>query len=417
MRALLAAASAVALLGAACNAQGSGQPAHVTGNAPARSGGSAGAAIDYGTANTPEQRPAFAGQTRAPGVAQSVPVQTTVVARGLESPWGVEVLPDGRMLVTERQGRLRLVARDGTLSAPIGGLPAVDARGRQGGLLDVALAPDFGTSGRIWWSYSEPRENGENGTAVASGVWREGRPNLSDVRVVWRQTPSWRSTMHYGSRIVFDRAGHVFITTGERSMAEPRQLAQDLGTGLGKVIRLNLDGTVPRDNPFVDREGVLPEIWSYGHRNLQSAALDGQGRLWTVEHGPRGGDELNRPQAGRNYGWPVITYGEDYSGAPLGQGVTARQGMEQPLYYWDPVIAPSGMVVHTGAGSAAWRGNVFIGGMGTQGLVRLVLDGDRVVGEERIPVGERVRDVTQGPGGALYAALDDGRILRIAPRS
>ncbi len=409
MRPLFAVVSAAALIAAACNAQ----PA--PGNEPSSAGGQRGTPPEYGQANTPEQRPAFPGQTRAPGVATTVPTVTTTVARGLERPWAVEVLPDGRMLVTEKAGRLRLVAADGTVGAPIGGLPAVDARD-QGGLLDVALAPDFATSGRIWWSYSEPRENRTNGTAVATGVMRDGQAALSDVRVVWRQTPAWASTKHYGSRIAFDTSGHVYITTGERSDPEPRPLAQSLGAALGKVIRLNLDGSVPSDNPFVGREGALPEIWSYGHRNLQSAAIDAQGRLWTVEHGPRGGDELNRPQDGLNYGWPVITYGEDYSGAPLGEGITAREGMEQPLYYWDPVIAPSGMVVYSGSLAPAWTGNIFIGGLRAEALVRLVLDGDRVVGEERIPMGERVRDVTQGPDGALYAALDDGRIVRVSPR-
>ena len=411
MRILFVAVSAAALLASACNGQQ--PPVAATGAAAAQGG--AGQAIDYGQANTPEQRPAFAGQTRAPAVRVSVPVETTVVARGLERPWAVEVLPDGRMLVTEKAGRLRLVARDGTIGAPIGGLPAVDARD-QGGLLDVALAPDFVTSGRIWWSYAERREDGRTNTAVAMGVWRDGQPSLSDVRVVWRQEPAWNSTKHYGSRIVFSNDGHVFITTGERSGTDSRPLAQELNAELGKVIRLNVDGSVDRENPFTSVVGAQPEIWSYGHRNLQSAALDAQGRLWTVEHGPRGGDELNMPQAGRNYGWPVITYGEEYNGSPVGEGQTARQGMEQPVYYWDPVIAPSGMVIYSGSLAPAWRGNVFIGGLRTDGLVRLVLENDRVAGEERIPLGARTRDVTQGPDGALYAALDTGDIVRIAPR-
>lgn len=412
MRALFLSVAASALFAVACNAQ---SPASGTsGNAPASSGG-AGQAVDYGEANTPEQRPAFAGQTRAPAVSVSVPVQTEVVARGLDRPWAVEMMPDGRLIVTEKEGRLRIVGRDGRLGEPIAGVPRVDARD-QGGLLDVALQPDFASSRRIWISYAEPQEGGRNNTAVAVGTLAADDRSLTDVRVVWRQQPAWDSTKHFGSRIAFDGQGHVFITTGERSNPEPRVFAQDLGAGLGKVIRLNLDGSVPRDNPFVGRQGALPEIWSYGHRNLQSAAVDAQGRLWTVEHGPRGGDELNLPLAGRNYGWPVITYGEEYSGQPVGQGLTAREGMEQPVYYWDPVIAPSGMVVYSGSLAPQWRGDIFIGGLRTEGLVRLTLQNDRVVGEERMPLGARTRDVTQGGDGALYAALDNGTIVRVSPR-
>lgn len=412
MRALLTAASVLTLLATACSAQPTSTP-------PAAQPGGRGAPVAYGDANVPSQRPAFSGQTRAPAVAVASPaLSRTVIASGLDHPWAVEQLPDGRFIVTERPGRLRIVGRDGRLGEPIAGLPRVFAED-QGGLLDVALPPDFATSRRIWFSYAEPQPNDMNNTAVASGVLSADERSLTNVRVVWRQRPPWRSTKHFGGRIVFDGAGHVFITTGERSNPESRPHAQDLDYALGKVIRLNVDGSTPTDNPFVGRAGALPEIWSLGHRNLQSAALDPQGRLWTVEHGPRGGDELNRPEAGRNYGWPIITYGQDYSGAPIGQGITSQAGLEQPVYYWDPVIAPSGMVFYTGALVPQWRGSVFIGALGrVQAVVRLVIENDRVVGEERIPIGQRVRDVIQGADGALYIVTDEdnGRLIRLAPR-
>ena len=262
-------------------------------------------------------------------------------------------LPDGSWLVTERGGRMRHVRADGSLSEPIRGVPKVVAQG-QGGLLDVAIRDDFERTRRVWWSFSELRGNDGNATAVATGVLASDGSALSDVRVIFQQQPAWLSRNHFGSRLVFDRTGALFVTTGERSLPEPRQLAQDVGTHIGKIIRINPDGGAAEGNSHI--EGGLPEIWSYGHRNLQAAALGPDGALWTVEHGPRGGDELNRPEAGKNYGWPIITYGQDYSGRPIGDGITARDGMEQPIYYWDPVIAPSGLAFYDGAMFPAWRG-------------------------------------------------------------
>jgi glucose/arabinose dehydrogenase len=318
------------------------------------------------------------------------------------------------MLVTERPGRLRILERDGRASKPLEGVPKVAARG-QGGLLDVALDPAFQQNRFIYLSYAEPGERDTAGTAVARGRLADGR--IEDVQVIYRQQPKVNGGNHFGSRLVFDRDGTLFVTQGERFNYSDQ--AQDLSSHLGKIVRINTDGSVPKNNPFVGRSGVRPEIWSYGHRNVQSAALDPQtGQLWTVEHGPRGGDELNHPEAGRNYGWPVIGYGVHYSGAKIGEG-TAKAGMEQPVYYWDPVIAPSGMAFYTGDAFPDWKGNILIGSLTPGGLVRLVMKDARVAREERYlgELRERIRDVRQGPDGLIYLATDsrDGKILRVAP--
>ena len=360
-----------------------------------------------------EPRPGPASRSPTPAVIDAS-VRIDTVARGLEHPWGFAFLPDGRILVTERPGRLRIVDRNGTLSAPLTGVPEVAARG-QGGLLDVAIDPRFGDNRLVYLSYSEPAEDGTSGTAVARGVLGDGR--LENVQVIYRQTPKVRSAMHFGSRLVFDREGRLFITQGDRGNQRAR--VQDLSSTIGKVVRINADGSIPRDNPFVGRQNARPEIWSYGHRNAQAAALHPQtGQLWTVEHGARGGDELNHPEAGKNYGWPVITYGIDYSGQRIGEG-TEREGMEQPLYYWDPVIAPSGMTFYTGNAFPNWRGSAFVGSLSPGALVRLTMDNGRVTREERYlgNIG-RVRDVQQGPDGMLYVITDagDGSLLRISPR-
>ena len=364
--------------------------------------------------NAANQRPAFAGQTRAPVIDDKIVLETAVVADGLVHPWGMVQLPGGGWLVTERPGRMRLIGEGGAVSDPIAGLPEVDARG-QGGLLDVVVSDGFSETRRVWWSYAEPRGEGGNGTAVATGVLSPDGSAMSDVRVIFRQQPAWRSTRHFGSRLVFDPSGALFVTTGERSNPEPRQLAQDVGTHLGKVLRIDPDGGPADGNPVI--QGGLPEIWSYGHRNLQAAALGPDGALWTVEHGPRGGDELNRPRPGRNYGWPVITYGIDYSGYPIGDGLTARDGMEQPVYYWDPVIAPSGMVFYDGAMFPDWKGSVLIGGLASRALVRLTLEDGRVTGEARYLQGYlgRIRDVDVVDDGAVMLLTDarDGKLVRV----
>jgi len=358
------------------------------------------------------------GQAQAPRSPTPTPVKAAIrvetVARGLEHPWALAFLPGGRMLVTERPGRLRIVERDGRVSEPLAGVPQVLARG-QGGLLDVALDPRFADNRLVYLSYAEPGAGGAAGTAVARGRLGEGR--LEDVRVIYQQQPKVRGEAHFGSRLVFARNGTLFVTQGDRFAY--RDGAQDLSVGIGKIVRIKPDGSVPRDNPFIGRPGARPEIWSVGHRNVQGAALHPQTRqLWTVEHGARGGDELNRPEAGKNYGWPVITYGVDYSGARIGEG-TAKPGMEQPVYYWDPVIAPSGMTFYTGDAFPDWKGSMFIGSLDPGLLVRLTLKDGRVVREERYlaDLGERIRDVRQGPDGLLYLLTDsrDGRVLRVLP--
>ena len=303
--------------------------------------------------------------------------KVTDVAVGLEHPWRVELLPDGRFLVTERPGRLRVVNRDGRLSAPLTGVPEVYARG-QGGLLDVALSPGFAQDRLVYLSFAE-RGSGGAGTAVVRG--RLGERGLEDTQVIWRQQPKVDGSYnHWGSRLVFRPDGTLFVTLGDRFVHSER--AQDLSTTIGKIVRINPDGSVPRDNPFVGRAGALPEIWSSGHRNVQAAALDARGELWTVEHGARGGDELNNPQPGKNYGWPVITYGVDYSGARIGIG-TAQAGMEQPVYYWDPVIAPSGATFYSGSLFPDWRGDLLVGSLRPGALVRLRIVNGRVTVEER----------------------------------
>ena len=341
-------------------------------------------------------------------------VRAETVVSGLVHPWALAFLPDGRMLVTERPGRLRIVSSTGELSEPVAGLPEVAAR-NQGGLLDVAVDPRFAENRYVYLSFSEPGESGTASTAVARGQLGDGR--LENVEVIYRQQPKVRSGGHYGSRIVFRGDGTIFITQGDRQNQRP--LVQDLSTGIGKIMRINTDGTIPPDNPFVGRDGALPAIWSYGHRNLQGAALHPEtGQLWTVEHGARGGDELNHPEAGKNYGWPVITYGIDYSGAKIGEG-TAREGMEQPVYYWDPVIAPSGLIFYTGDKYPGWGGSILIGSMEPGALVRLVLENGRVTREERYlgELDERIRDVQQGPDGFVYLVTDSpqGRVLRVEP--
>lgn len=340
-------------------------------------------------------------------------VRAETFASGLVHPWALEFMPDGRLLVTERPGRLRIVGTDGALSAPLTGVPAVHAVS-QGGLLDVALDPDFATTRVIYLSFAEA-EGDLAGTAVARAVL--GEAGLTDVRVIYRQRPKLQGSGHFGSRLVFARDGTLFITQGDRQSYRDR--AQDLTQGMGKFMRINRDGSIPTDNPYFGRSDAQPEIWSYGHRNGQAAALDpATGQLWTVEHGARGGDELNRPERGKNYGWPVITYGRDYSGARIGEG-TAKEGMEQPVYYWDPVIAPSGMTFYTADAIPGWKGSVLIGSMNPGALVRLELRDGRVVKEERYlgDLRERFRDVQQGPDGLVYVVTDspDGRVLRIRP--
>ena len=362
--------------------------------------------------NVPEKRPAFAGQTRAEAVTAKTTLAVTEIATGLNKPWGVALLDKGRFLVSEKAAsRLTIVAANGT-KTPVSGTPATDTR-NQGGMLGVANPGD----GWIYWSYAEPREGG-NGTAVARGhlVGSEMR----DVQVIFRQMPTLDSAQHYGGRLVFPKDGTLIITLGDRSILPGRVQAQNLDSLIGKIVRVNRDGSIPKNNPFVNVPGARPEIWSYGNRNVQGAALDAKGRLWEVEHGPQGGDELNQIQMGRDYGWPTISYGEEYSGKPINDNASQAPEMEQPQYYWDPVIGPSGMIFHSGKGAPEFKGNIFVGGLRVQSLVRLMMDGDKVVGEQRLLTDrkERIRDVIEGPAGEMYLLTDavDGKLLKVTPQ-
>jgi glucose/arabinose dehydrogenase len=359
-------------------------------------------------------QPACASDQPPTADTQHGKVRIVTVAEGLEHPWGVAFLPDGRALVTERPGRLRIVGADGKLGAPLEGVPAVSATG-QGGLLDVQLDPEFAKNRLVYLSYAEPREGG-NGTAVARGMLTER--GLDGVQVIFRQDVTINGRHHFGSRLVFDGNGRLFVTLGDRNSERAR--AQALDSHIGKVVRIERDGTVPADNPFVGRADAKPEIWSYGHRNVQGAALHPvTGELWTNEHGPRGGDELNRTLAGLNYGWPKVTYGVEYSGKTISESPTAP-GIEPPVHYWVPSIATSGMLFYTGSQFPKWRGNAFVGGLASQQLSRLEMDGNKVVSEEVLLKGvlnQRVRDVEQGPDGYLYLLTDEdnGKLLRLEP--
>jgi glucose/arabinose dehydrogenase len=363
--------------------------------------------------------PAFEGQFRAPWSDSDTALSTRTVADGLQVPWGVASLPDGSgLLVTERSGQLRYITFDGQVSPPIEGVPEVHARG-QGGLLDVALGPDFATDRLVYLTYAKPLGGGMSVTAAARGTLSDDLGSLQDVTDIFVQSPPSPTAKHYGSRIVFDEQGYIYVTTGEHSAASERVLAQDLGTTYGKVIRLSPDSALPQDNPFVDRDGAMPETWSYGHRNIQGAAFDRNDVLWTIEHGPRGGDELNRPEAGGNYGWPVITYGVNYSGSSIGEGIAAAPAMEQPTYFWDPVIAPSGMSFHSGEAFSHWNDDLLIGGLVARALVRLDIGTDgSIIGEEHLLPGiGRVRDVEVLEDGTLVLLVEGstGSVVHVTP--
>jgi aldose sugar dehydrogenase len=413
-------ASSLALLGAGCPEKtaprtAAGEPAV---SSAGKSDGARPPPLETAQPNVPEFSPAFPEQTRAPLSRSTTPIRAEVVARGLEKPWALAFLPDGSMLVTEKaKGALRVLSARGEKSPPVEGVPEVDGRD-QGGLLDVALAPDYATSQRIFLSYYEPR-NGGNGLAVVRGkLTLGGAPRLLEPKVVFRMEPTLDSTKHAGGRLVFAPDGLLFVTLGERSILEGRMQAEDLTSHLGKIVRITEDGAAPPDNPFVGEAGARPEIWTRGHRNVLAADLDAEGRLWVVEMGPRGGDELNLIAKGRDYGWPTIGYGEEYSGAKLHER-TAAPGLEQPVYYWDPVISPGSLTIYRGALFPEWRGHFFVAGLSSKALVRLVLDGDKVVGEERLltDLGARIREVVEGPDGALYLLTDadDGVLYRVTP--
>lgn len=381
-------------------------------------GAVSGVPLETAPPNVPEFKPAFAGQTRAPAVHTQTPLAVAEVASDLDEPWALAFLPDRRMLVTEKhRGRLLIVAPDGTKSAPAEGVPRVDGRD-QGGLLDVALAPDYATTKLIYLSYYEPREGG-NGLAVLRARLADGaQPKLTDAKVVFRMQPTLDSHLHAGGRLVFAPDRTLFVTLGERSILKGRVQARDLASDFGKIVRILPDGGIPKDNPFRDTPGARPEIWTRGHRNVLGAALDAKQRLWVAEMGPRGGDELNLIERGRDYGWPTIGYGEEYSGERIHE-TTQAPGLEQPVYYWDPVISPGALAIYSGTLIPEWKGHFLIAGLSSKALIRLVLENDRVVGEERLLMErkDRIRDVVEGPDGAVYLLTDGSgaKLLRLTP--
>jgi aldose sugar dehydrogenase len=380
------------------------------------------AALETRPRNAVDYQPAFAGQTRARGIHASVAYDVQTVTAGLTLPWAVEQLPDGRLLVTEKPGNLRIITQQGAISAPVAGVPAVRYKG-QAGLLDVALDPAYASNHTIYFCYSEQRDGG-SGVALARAVLVEDvqGAHLDQLKVIFHAGPTIESDRQLGSRIAFGNDGKLYLTLGERGVTEAVGQAQNLQSDFGKVARLNSDGSIPKDNPFIGRTDARPEIWSYGHRDAQSLAVDAaSGKLWSIEHGPRGGDELNLIRPGANYGWPIICYGIDYPGTKVGAGITQQAGLEQPVYYWDPVIAPSGMTVYSGDMFPEWKGSIFVGGLIGMKVVRLQMDGDRVAGEEWLlpDLRQRVRDVQQGHDGALYVLTENGEsssLLRIVRR-
>lgn len=390
-------------------------------NTPSRGPGSTGT----DTAHTPvetkapntDYTPAFAGQTRIGAVKTSTAWEGKVLSNALNRPWGITALPDGRLLVTEKNGTMRLVTTTGSAGAAITGVPPVNAAG-QGGLLGVTVDPQFATNRMVYWSFAESTPDG-NLTSIGKGTLSADEKSIENPVVIYRAAPAYKGNLHYGGRILVDKSGNLVISTGERSDLETRPQAQDVNSGLGKIIRITKDGQPASGNPFINRTGARPEIYSYGHRNTQGLAFHPQtGDLWNSEMGPKGGDEINLVQPGLNYGWPTITYGIEYSGEKVGAGITKQNGLEQPVYYWDPVLSPSGMTFYSSDVIPEWNNNLFIGGLSSKHIARIVIRDNKVVGEERLLAGEgqRFRDVTQGKDGALYAVTDEGRLYRIGKK-
>jgi len=358
--------------------------------------------------------PAFEGQTRANGAVTTTAYASSIVTSTLASPWGITSLPDGRLLITEKGGNLRIVTASGQVSEAILGLPSVNDSG-QGGLLGLCLDPNFATNRMVYWVFSESISGG-NVTAVAKGRLSDNESTIEASTVIYRANPANSSALHYGGRILFDSTGNLLISTGERSVLETRPLAQSVTAALGKIVRITTQGAPAPGNPNFNLAGALPELYSIGHRNPQGLAIHPTtGDLWQSEHGPRGGDEINRVQAGANYGWPTITYGIEYGGEPIGDAIQQQDGMQQPVYYWDPVISPSGMTFYKGNRIPEWQNNLFVGALSGSHIARLVIVNNRVVGEERLLVQEnqRFRDITQTADGALYAITDQGRLYKI----
>lgn len=370
--------------------------------------------VETGTANT-EYKPAFPGQTRIGGVKTKTAYKVDEIATKLGSPWAVVPMPDGRLIVTDKTGFMQIVGTDGKVQKKVTGFPKVNSSG-QGGLLDVAFDPDFAQNRTIYWTFSEDHGKG-NLMALAKGQLSADESKVENPSVIFRATPDLKSTLHYGSRIAFDKDGNMYVSTGERSILEGRKQAQWLNSGLGKIYKLTKEGKPAPGNPFLNQKDAMPEIFSYGHRNPQGIALHPvTGELWEVEFGPRGGDELNLVKAGKNYGWPTITYGIEYAGGKVGDGIQQKEGMEQPVYYWDPVLSPSGIVFYSGDAIPEWKNNLFIGGLSSMHIARIVIDeNNKVVGEEVLLADkkERFRDIAY-LDGKLYTVTDGGKMFVIS---
>jgi glucose/arabinose dehydrogenase len=361
-----------------------------------------------------DYKPAFAGQTRIAGVKSATNYEGKVLTEALKFPWGITSLPDGRLLITEKEGTMRIVTPDGKVGEAITGIPKVNPSG-QGGLLGLRVDPSFATNRMVYWVFSEPSAEG-NLTAVAKGKLSADEKKIEGATVIYRATPAYKGNLHYGGRILVDKDGNLLISTGERSDLVTRPQAQSLNSGLGKVIRITKEGKPAAGNPFIGQAGARPELYSYGHRNVQGLAIDPvTGDLWENEFGPRGGDEVNHIKPGKNYGWPTITYGIEYSGKKVGDAIQQKEGLEQPAYYWDPVVSPSGSTFYSSDHIPEWKNNLFIGALSGMHIVRLIIKDDKIVGEERLLSDQyqRFRDVTQGKDGALYAITDQGRLYRI----
>ncbi|AYQ36268.1 PQQ-dependent sugar dehydrogenase [Runella sp. SP2] len=361
-----------------------------------------------------DYKSAFAGQTRIGGVKTQTPYDFKVLSEGLTFPWGVKSLPDGRLIITEKAGNLRIAKTNGELSKPITGLPAVNTSG-QGGLLGITIDPNFDKNRMIYWTFAENFDGGTL-TSVAKGKLSADETKIEGATVIYRATPAHKGNLHYGGRILFDKKGDLFVSTGERSDMVTRPQAQQLNSSLGKIVHITTDGKPVANGPFASTAGAKPELYSYGHRNVQGLTFNPvSGDLWSNEFGPRGGDEINRVQSGKNYGWPVITYGIEYSGKQIGDVIQQKEGMEQPVYYWDPSVSPSGMTFYSGDMMPEWKNNLFVGCLSGMHIARLVIENNKVVGEERLLSQEyqRFRDVIQGKDGAIYAVTDQGRLYRI----
>ena len=372
-----------------------------------------GAPVETNPANT-TYSPAFAGQTRINGTTTNTPYQSSIVTSALASPWGIAALPDGRLLITQKSGSMRIVTATGTVSSAITGIPSVN-QANQGGLLGLCIDPQFSSNRMVYWVFSD-NITGGTVTAVAKGKLSTGETSIENATIIYRGNPAANSDLHYGGRILFDATGNLMVSTGERSILSTRPLAQSVSASLGKIIRITTDGAAAPGNPAFSGTNPLPELYSIGHRNPQGLAIHpATGDLWEGEHGPRGGDEINRIQAGANYGWPTITYGIEYSGEPIGAPIQQQNGMKQPVYYWDPVIAPSGMTFYKGNSIPEWQNNLFVCSLSRTHIARLVIENNRVVAEERLLAGDnqRFRDITQTSDGTLYAITDAGRLYSI----